>query len=392
MDKKDLIQKLPYVKLVIGNGFDLSCHLHTKYSDYFLHDNNKNEILKQWKINFTSKVGIYANFINKISNRSDFWVDFEHSDIANFWDIFFFIISYEKTEIENWTWYDIEVIMESWLHNKYERGYSNNHSFDDVYEILKANKSTENVDNDLLYLVAFCYKFNGEKEFKDKKEFYNFLLCELKKFEANFGKYIYSQQYNDCYRSFRIINENVPFFNTSKKLIMSLCNVNNLVSIDSFNNGYVHEDFMPKLHHINGDIASPIFGIDSNAFSASDDRYIFSKTYRRMQLDFYSQNISERLKCDNLVIFGSSLSNSDFSYFFSVFDDMRILDENKNCRIIFAYNIYDIKRKREIEETILRNIAILFQEYSSYKGLSEQKNRVLDYLIVQEKVIFYQIY
>ena len=57
-----------------------------------------------------------------------------------------------------------------------------------------------------------------------------------------------------------------------------------------------------------------------------------------MQLDFYSQNISERLKCDNLVIFGSSLSNSDFSYFFSVFDDMRILDENKNCRIVFAYN------------------------------------------------------
>ena len=173
---------------------------------------------------------------------------------------------------------------------------------------------------------------------------------------------------------------------------MSLCNVNNLVSIDSFNYGYVHEDFMPKLHHINGDIGSPIFGIDSNAFSASDDRYIFSKTNRRMQLDFYSQNISERLKCDNLVIFGSSLSKSDFSYFFSVFDDMRILDENKNCRIIFAYNIYDVKRKSEIEETILRNVAILFQEYSSYKGLSEQKNRVLDYLIVQEKVIFYQIY
>ena len=391
MYKKDLIQKLLNVKLIIGNGFDLSCHLQTKYSDYFLHDNNKNEILKQWKINFASKVGIYANFINKIKNRRDFWVDFEHSDKANFWDIFFFIISYEETEIENWTWYDIEVIMESWLHNKYERGYSNNHSFDDVYEIIKANKSTENVDNDLLYLAAFCYKFNGEKEFTDKKEFYNFLLCELKKFEANFGRYIYSQQYNDCYRSFGIINKTVSFFNASKKLIMSLCNVNNLVSIDSFNYGNVDEDFMPKLRHINGDIASPIFGIDSNAFSASDDRYIFSKTYRRMQLDFYSQNISERLKCDNLVIFGSSLSNSDFSYFFSVFDDMRILDENKNCRIIFAYNIYDIKRKSEIEETVLRNVAILFQEYSSYKGLSEQKNRVLDYLILQGKVMFFQI-
>lgn len=391
MYKKELIQKLDNVKLVIGNGFDLYCALKTKYSDYFLHNASKNKILKQWIIDFASNVRSYADFVNKTKERSTLWVDFEYSKEANFWDIFFFIISYEETEIENRTWYDIEVIMESWLHNKYERGYSNNHSFDDVYEILKANKSTENVDNDLLYLAAFCYKFNGEKEFKDKKEFYNFLLCELKKFEANFGKYIYSQQYNDCNRSFGIIYGNVSFFNASKKLINSLCNVNNLVSIDSFNYGDVDKDFMPKLHHINGDIASPIFGIDSNAFSASDDRYIFSKTNRRMQLDFYNQNISERLKCDNLVIFGSSLSNSDFSYFFSVFDDMRILDENKNCRIIFAYNIYDIKRKIEIEETILRNIAILFQEYSSYRGLSEQKNRVLDYLILQGKVMFFQI-
>ena len=90
-----------------------------------------------------------------------------------------------------------------------------------------------------------------------------------------------------------------------------------------------------------------------------------------------------------MVIFGSFLSNSEFSYFFSVFDDIRILDENKNCRIVFAYNIYDIKRKREIEETILRNVAILFQEYCSYKGLSEQMNRVPNYLIVQRKVMIF---
>ena len=146
---------------------------------------------------------------------------------------------------------------------------------------------------------------------------------------------------------------------------------------------------MAKLHHINGDITYPIFGIDSNAFSSLDDRYMFSKTYRRMQLDYYTQNIYGRLKCDNLVIFGSSLSNSDYSYFFSVFDDMKILDEKKNCRIVFAYNIYDSNRKEEIEKTLLRNVAILFQEYSSYKGMSDQMNRLLDYLVVQEKVMFY---
>ena len=65
--------------------------------------------------------------------------------------------------------------------------------------------------------------------------------------------------------------------------------------------------------------------------------------------------------------------------------------ENMALSIDGKYNIYDIKRKIEIEETMLRNIAILFQEYSSYKGLSEQKNRFLDYLILQGKVMFFQI-
>lgn len=391
MDKKDLIKQLFNVKLIIGNGFDLSCGIKTKYSDYFLHDINKINILKQWKMQFAPKVGIYANFTNKIANRSDFWVGFEHFEKANFWDIFFFIISCEETRVENWTWHDIEIIIESWLHNKYDRGYSNNDSFETIYQILKANISMSYVDANLLYLAAVCYKFNEEREFKDIKEFYGFLLNELKKFEINFGKYIYHQQYNELYRSFGIINERTSFFDASKKLISSLCNINNLTSIDSFNYGDVHKDFMVKLRHINGDKEHPIFGIDSNAFSSSDDRYMFSKTNRRMQLDFYCQNISERLKCDNLVIFGSSLSNSDYSYFFSVFDDMRILDENKNCRIVFAYNIYDIKRKTEIEDSILRNVAILFQEYSSYKGLSDQMNRLLDYLIVQGKVMFFQV-
>lgn len=389
MDKKDLIQQLSNVKLVIGNGFDLFCHLHTRFSDYFLHDKSKNEILKQWKIDFAFKVKIYTDFSINIENRSAFWVDFESSKKANFWDIFFFIISYEDTTIDNWTWYNIEIIMEQWLHNKYDKGYSNNDSLETVYQILNANIAMSDVDINLLYFAAVCYRFNGEKGFNDKKEFYNFLLSELNKFEINFGRYIYSQQYNDCYSSFEIIGENDSFFDASKNLINSLCNVNFLVNIDSFNYGDVHKDFMPKLHHINGYFDYPIFGIDSNVFPSYDDRYIFSKTNRRMQIDINDQSIYKRPKCDNLVIYGSSLSNSDYSYFFSVFDDIGILDGNRDFKIVFAYSIYDSKRKREIQETLIRQVAILFQEYSCYKGITNQMNRLLDCLIENKKVIFY---
>lgn len=391
MDKKELIQNLKYVKLVIGNGFDLACNIKTRYRDFFEHEKNKHNVLNKWCNDFSSRVNEYVYFNSKIFDRSDFWINFDSSIEINFWDLFFFLISKEKTVYENWTWCDIEKIMELWLSDKKGNGFNSAEGhLDDVFKILNKTIPVSVVKKELLYLAAFCFKFNKEQTFSDIVNFYNFLLEELKKFEKNFGKYIKNQQSNDELNSETLASRN-NFLEKTNKVIELLCGSNNLVSIDTFNYGYVHSDFMNLLHHINGNTESPIFGIDSNLFSPSDPRYIFSKTMRRMELDLEGDNVLEIKECENLVIFGSSLSSSDYSYFFSVFDKMSIADTNKNNKIVFAYKIYDYEMEQEIKKSLIKSVAILFEEYSKYKGSKEQPNRLLDRLTTQGKVLFYSI-
>lgn len=392
MKKIDLIKELENVKLVIGNGFDLSCGIKTKYSDFFLFDENKNEILNRWLSDFSCKVKSYVDFKLSKSNRDEFWVGFPFIEKANFWDIFFFIISYENTNFKNWTWCDIEKIMESWLINNSESIYvSKEESFDTLYNIFRGKISISEVDLKTAYLVATCYRFNNEMIFDNERKFYGFLLDELKKFEKNFGDYIYNQQIDGLSRSMGFVFQKRSFFNMTKVLINSLCNPANLVSIDSFNYGNVHESFNNLLHHINGNTNYPIFGIDSNLFLPPNPKYIFSKTSRRMEMDLKSDDVVEIKECENLVIFGSSLSSSDYSYFFSVFDKIAIIDTNKRNKIVFAYKIYDGKNEQDIKDSLMYNVVTLFQEYSRYKGLKEQPNRLLDYLTTQGRVLFYLV-
>lgn len=70
-----------------------------------------------------------------------------------------------------------------------------------------------------------------------------------------------------------------------------------------------------NIHNINGNVDNPIFGIDSNAFSSIDERYIFTKTSRRINLDMGESNSDFNGNFKNAIIFGCSLAPADYSYF-----------------------------------------------------------------------------
>ena len=51
-NKKKSIHNLTDLKLVLGNGFDLHCHIKTKYSDYFNTNKLKYEYILNWSKKF----------------------------------------------------------------------------------------------------------------------------------------------------------------------------------------------------------------------------------------------------------------------------------------------------------------------------------------------------
>ena len=78
MDKKEFVHSLNKVKLVLGNGFDLHCGLHTKYSDFYC-----------WSI---EKFLELRKMIKSYCDNGDMNF-FENDKInhINVWDIFFAI-------------------------------------------------------------------------------------------------------------------------------------------------------------------------------------------------------------------------------------------------------------------------------------------------------------
>ena len=380
--KQDIILNLKNVKLVIGNGFDLHCGLKTKYSDFFLDDKDKNTYFKNWINEFRNSVKDYLNF--RVENHKEFWKDFRNFDKSNIWDFFFYIVSDIKPNSQkDWKWCDIENKIENSLYNYNDKDhYDSMFNWQYVNDII--NNKANRYDDDLYILAAVAYKKNNEQPFNSIQKFYSFLLSELKKFESNFGKYIF-KQYNCIFnKSFNI---------KSEIAIENLCNIDNLTSVDSFNYGILDIDKIKEIfHNINGTIDYPIFGIDSSAFLPPDPRYIFSKTNRRMELDMLEDESYERKGFENVVIYGHSLTTSDYSYFFSLLDKLDIINFSKKSVIVFAYTIYDSNKEEEIKSEYRLAISNLFKEYSKYKGNADYPNRLLDALTTQGKVLLYEIY
>lgn len=387
--KEEFIKSLSKVKLIIGNGFDLHCHMKTSYKDYFLYDKDKNDYFGSWIDEFLPKLDNYVSF--NTGNFKDFWLPFKSFDKANIWDLFFYInsdIKYGSTK--EWAWCDIEKLIYSWLKDRNKTQFDSGKShWENVYSIINNHVKSENERESLM--AAFVFKKHNEHRFENIEDFYLFLLEQLKLFEENFGKYIYQLHFKGAFGGFPAY-EKTSFNSYAKFTIDDLCDIDKLVSIDSFNYDNIRlENIFDKIYNINGDWYNPIFGIDSNAFPANDIRYIFSKTNRRMELDMINDEERKNVPFDNVVIYGHSLDESDYSYFFSIFDKLKITDLTNDSKVVFAFSIYDSKLEQKIKNDYRISIAKLFYDYSIYLGKDKQPNRLLDVLTSQGKILMYEI-
>lgn len=103
--KRELVQYLPKIKLVLGNGFDLHCGLNTKDSDYFNTNSEKYRKIIDWVQKFAS----VERYLEDDQSKNKFWHNLKYFE--NFWDIFC-LNSYEDSrnkfrDISDWNWCNI---------------------------------------------------------------------------------------------------------------------------------------------------------------------------------------------------------------------------------------------------------------------------------------------
>jgi len=325
--KNEHIKLLKKVKIIIGNGFDLHCGLKTSYKDFFTTINDVDEIKKMVvQSNLWDNESIYSRKSGTAYSRLMNLDIFTGKAFENFsiWTLYF-VLSFPKSSEKRWC--DIE---EEMLHS-----FENNRGSDwnDMYIISQRKEIFYNRPAKNIICANYMKKNYGEQ---NQDEFYGNLLSQLEIFEKQFGEYVNSQIFicgnykdraNEFIESFSIPNEEI-------------------ISIDSFN--YSNLEYLHKnvLRNINGDIDAPIFGIDSSKIKITNPAYIFTKTSRRLIQDTTKVNFDEIVDFQNVFIYGHSLNEQDYSYFFPIFDYLRLDDSSRSTNIIFAYSEYNSMHER----------------------------------------------
>ena len=387
MDKQEYIKSLKNVRIVLGNGFDLHCGLHTKYSDYYCLNYKKYFFIK-------NKFKVYDS-----SNVFD--LDFKDKIVQalNTWDIFFTLNGPDNPKLLRNNWCDVEsLILCSLADDEIKENDIKNAVLrlgsDINWNVIEAFLISDHLAQ--THKDRFVIEFIKQRSKFLKIDYRNlikFLLIELKQFEKDFGMFVYRQFHdkylescNNYYKYFL----NTDYLQDAVYTIDELCDENNLSSIDSFNYSIIEKESLKvKFQNINGSYKNPIFGIDSK-FPPEDKRYIFTKTARRIDSDMVDESFESKPTFDNVIIYGHSLNEADYSYFFPLFDKLSLLDSTASGVIVFGYSIYDETKAESIESDFRKSISKILFEYANSKQLPEP-GRLLDSLSTQKRIMTFRL-
>lgn len=346
--------------IILGNGFDLTCGLKSKFSDFY---NNR------------------TNGTNSIESIPE--------DERNVWDV---ILS-EKRKNDS-LWCDIESLISTYVFQ--DDGSSSR--LDQMYEAMiwtidYSNPLHPEIPNNAVYnYVSTCLG----KENVSQEELTSFLLTSLKDYEHIFASYLEEQvENNKAYRE--RAHEN--FAAIRDACIEKAQRKNYETSILNFNYTTPFKSENPQLgivaaRNIHGslDRMDTIFGIDGKGVAEDDPALPFTKTYRLMSLEQYK---TETVKlCDSntsfIKIFGHSLSRADYSYFQSIFDTVNLY--GGNTKLVFLYKKYPNKPDNTVDEQAIREelysrISHLLYEYGSTLDNKDHGKNLMHKLLLEQRLL-----
>ena len=328
--------------LIIGNGFDLQAGLNTTYNDFFV--SSEMPLLKKWLNDSHSvdgdQISLFSLLLFNSYYRGPEW--FTDYRTLNPYQVNYQGEYVRKLEldhnIENWM--DVEGFLAKVLKGKgfailnecFEKNFSFRNDVDDG--ICK--------NDDVPFLIRNAMV---TKRYFHEPSFQEFLINELKIFETRFVNYIKLQleeKSNYIRNVSSILNDIIPHTADSITIINF-----NYTQIDK---RIIDSNGSKKIINVHGTIVeNPIIGIDLG--ESFDQKIVqFTKTFRKLICQSGSKALE---KYDEIIIYGHSLGEQDYSYFHSIFDFVDLY--HGNTKIIFYFSDNHIKGNSETELSNKRN-------------------------------------
>lgn len=381
-----------YMLLILGNGFDLHCGLHTSYESFllFLKNNPKCKLF----LDDLSKKQKFVSISNLIGGRNECFPSIAGMNL-DVWTLMFLVIdwhfSQSKPVITTTNWFDIENIIRASLIPEEKKskdvlyGQFDWTRFHNIFlkyirvgtKGFEVSQELEQSDNFVALALAESIATNESLAASMRKavvdgpdSYYRFLLNQLIVFEKQFGDYVKTEYGNG-----------VEFAKKANSLIATIADSGCECSIETFN--YTRCDLIKHpIRHINGDWSNPIFGIDNSGLDKDDPRMLFTKAYRRLD-HIVSQIESEESKpMSSAVIYGHSLDPQDYDYFFELFNSLGFNGFTRK-KLTVCYDVYNEKKAEENKDKLVLSLMNMFNSYDQELVKAKGRYPTLDSLLLQ---------
>ena len=375
--------------IILGNGFDLANGFKTRYKDFF----EDPEIFKVEKNYVKNLQNIVQNKSEETHLKEDCFdnYDFEVKEI-NIWKLYFTIRKGENNCDESWSYIESQIydflLSISGIYSHFSGVYFPNRIINNKVKYPLNELSL------LYFLITILYK---------QEDIYNILMKHLIKLEKDFSDYVLMEMYN-CFESdnnYRKYRKNIIKIANSKDKSLHIINFNfSLLSFVKRRDGknfdiknhieinYGKDTFNITEINVHGNVFNTvIFGFDQSLTEKfdNDDYFSFTKTYRKLKLcnDSYKV-IPSREVIEEIIFFGHSLSEPDYSYFKLLFDTYDLA--NSRLVLNFKYIIYDDNKRDEIERNYYKSIKRLIFTYNRELSNDGIKNNLMNKLIIEGRL------
>ncbi len=367
------------VLLVVGNGFDIKCGLKSSFKQ-FLDSNYYSTHLNQIKMLCDKVVEDlkYPSVYDGYAVYSSYPIDFTG---LSFWDLYFGIPHvFQFNDID--LWYSFEDRISNFIDSIYKKG-----EFATIVELHTKKITSQSHDDKkfVRYLILYFYLKSLSDSF-DEKSINIKLYDELKTYERLFGGYIHAQQIGDksyLSNANNVIDEMLEKHNGDEVVYINTFNYSDLSSI------------VKDVWHINGDYERPIFGVDYPSVGPDDvERYRYTKTYRRLELTGNDKYFPKQKNFTKVIVFGHSLNKQDYSYFFSLFNNLKLesdrIGNRRGYYVEFVYSKHGNKSSAQVREETVSGVLKMFYEYNK-EILHENNFRLIDILFSTGALRFKEI-
>ncbi|QTB90235.1 hypothetical protein BSD967_07735 [Bifidobacterium saguini] len=324
--------------IILGNGFDISCGLPSRYSDFYKTRPAVAEI-------FNCACQAKAN--------------------VNIWDV---ILGSSKGKQENWA--GIEDAIKEWVMTSHDIGAPAMPVEKVAYYLARDDFSVypecsviKELDSE--YPVAYYLKLkflNSDERIMNWRSYISrildIFLDQLEKYEKIFQDYLGDvlQLRNDDYRyrASRRVSSLISYgvSDLSLELIQKTSILSFNFTLPFYNSPIADvgisslQDEFDVCQNVHGTLAveNSFFGIDGKDLMDNEDFLPFTKTYRIIneQNKRYSCVLGKR-NFSIIKIFGHSMCESDYSYFQAVFDDVDLYHSHTKIIAFYSEDIPDDK-------------------------------------------------